>query len=183
VNVDTVFPRFLQAQHNMLYGGSKPVGWTEGFSCQRAAAIEAGLFPEELSGAGGEDGEFVRRLIERYGPGIVDKTIEVPHVRPTTTREFWRQWHGRGRSTPQLERRVHKRSLVGTAGRRLLATALSVVQIALVIPIITYAVRMSGHSPRGLSDVCRFTFVRILQVTAHRSGEWIGLGSMVRADL
>jgi glycosyltransferase involved in cell wall biosynthesis len=68
INTDCVYGRFLQAQHQHLHGATPQLGWTEGFSCRRPLALQAGLFADALPGAGGEDGEFVQLSAGRSSP-------------------------------------------------------------------------------------------------------------------
>ena len=67
-----------------LYGDDSEVGWSQAFSCRRSIAVRAGLFAEALPVPGGEDGEFVQRLSACTSSRVIDKTIVVHHVSPST---------------------------------------------------------------------------------------------------
>ena len=178
-NLHSAYARFIDAQHKYLFGGSRPVGWTEGFSCRRALALSVGLFPEVLPGAGGEDVDFVDRLSAAASRGLVDKTIVVKHVTPASFREFWRQWQGRGMAVPFLRSRVHQINFAAVIVERVAASALSMVRTAIVLPVVWRAIVITQHSPRSWADWLPFVALSLVQETAHRIGEWKGLLRLV----
>lgn len=180
VNIDSVFGRFLEAQHLYMYGGDTAIGWTEGFSCRRALAIDAGLFAEALPGAGGEDGEFVERLRRATARGVVDRSILVEHVTPATWPEFWRQWEGRGISVPFLRHLVHHVPLWRVVGERAAASLWSLVTMALIVPVVGRAIALGRYSARSWKDVPAFLVLYVVRVLAHRVGEWKGLAQLRR---
>ena len=182
INTDSVYGRFLQAQHQYSFGGDRPVGWTEGFSCRRALALQAGLFAEALPGAGGEDGEFVERLSALTNRGVVDKTIVVPHVTPDTMVDFWHQWQGRGVAVPFLRHRVHHVSWPILVAERIAAGLWSLLLAVLAVPVLSRAVALSRQSDRRWSDLPPFVALSLLQPLAHRVGEWKGMLRLYRAE-
>lgn len=175
INTDSVYGRFLQAQHEHFYGSDKPVGWTEGFSCRRALALQAGLFAEVMPGAGGEDGEFVERLARLTSRGVTDKTIVVPHITPSTMGDFWRQWQSRGVAVSFLRHRVHHVPWPMVIMERVAAGLWSLLLGLLAVPAVSRAVVLAGRSERRWSDVPSFVALSILQQLAHRVGEWKGM--------
>ncbi len=175
LNTEAAYGRFLEAQHQHLYGADRPVGWTEGFSCRRTLALDAGLFAETLPGAGGEDGEFVGRLSALTTNGVIDKTIVVPHVAPNTLVGFWRQWHGRGVAVPFLRYRIDHLSWQMVITERIAAGLWSLLLGLLGIPIVCRAFVLARRSHRRGSDLPLFAALTVLQQLAHRSGEWRGL--------
>ena len=178
-NTDSVYGRFLQAHHECFSG---PVTWTEGFSCRRSLALQAGLFAEALPGAGGEDGEFLQRLSALTSRGVIDETIVVPHVTPSTMGDFWRQWHGRGLNLPFLRRRVDHLSWPMLIAERIAAAAWSLLFGLLGVPVVSRAVALARRSKRRWSDVPPFVALSILQHLAHRAGEWQGMLRLYLAD-
>lgn len=181
-NTDSVYGRFLQAQHEHFWGSDKPVSWTEGFSCRRALALQAGLFAEALPGAGGEDGEFLQRLSALTSRGVTDKTIVVSHVTPSTMGDFWHQWHSRGVSVPFLRHRVHHLSWPMLIAERIAAGVWSLLLGLLGVPVVSRAVALARRSKRRWSDVPSFVALGVLQQLAHRAGEWQGVLRLYLAD-
>ncbi len=172
-NVESVFGRFVQADHEEVYGGNRRgnVGWTEGFSCRREAALAA-LFPEEIPGMGGEDVVFTQRLLERGCAWKGDFSIVVPHRVPAAWRGFWRQWRWRGNAVPYAEARLRGRSLAMTTLRRVLASAWSLAVAALIAPNAIAVARRARRSARGWRDLPAFWALYHVRTLAHRAGEW-----------
>jgi GT2 family glycosyltransferase len=175
INVESTYARYIEAQHQHLYGSNRPVGWTEGFSCRRTLAIEAGLFPDVLPGAGGEDVEFVTRLVKLGAKGVVDKSIVVRHVTPSAFGDFWRQWEGRGAAVPFLRLRVHHIGWPRMVAERVAAALWSILLGVTIVPAVVSGVRLARRSERGWRDVPRFIALSVVQPLAHRVGEWKGV--------
>lgn len=182
VNTDYLFPRFVQASHQHYFGGGEHVGWTEGFSCHREPAIRAGLFPEGIPGAGGEDVVFFDRLCRIGCRGVVDKSIIVPHVMPETLRGFWAQWTGRGNAVPFLRRYVLGMPLWLLFVNRLAASLVSLLRIATVLPLVFKAAALCKHSQCGYRDFFLFMATDVVCTIAHRYGEWRGMMEVCAKD-
>jgi glycosyltransferase involved in cell wall biosynthesis len=172
---DVACERFFQAQHHYLYGDDRDVGWSQAFSCRRSLALRAGLFAEELPVPGGEDGEFVQRLSTCTSRRVIDKTIVVHHVTPSTIKEFWRQWQGRGVAVPFVRRRMHHTTWPSLIVERLAAAVWSALLVFTVVPMIRRAALLTPLSERGWSDQPPFFGLSVLQLLAQRSGEWKGM--------
>lgn len=181
-NLDDATGRFLQAEHALRYGPARRrVGWTEGFSCRRDLARTA-RFPEEIPGAGGEDVVFFWRVRAADAAWRLERSIVVTHRTPSTLREFWRQWQGRGEAVPYLERRVFDLPMGIVVARRALAALWSLtLAVTLVAPVIG-AWRRASRSPRGLRDLPVFWALDHVRLAAHRSGEWRSLIRMWREE-
>lgn len=179
-NTDSVYGRFLQAQHRYFYGTDEHVGWTQAFSCRRALALEAGLFPEELP-LGAEDSEFVRRLSTRTDRRIIDRTIVVRHVTPSTMHDFWRQWRDRGASLPFLRYRIHHVRWARLLAERAAAAAWSLLFVAAIVPIVWRTLGLASLSRRRWLDVPPFLALNVVQLLAHRLGEWQGVIRLARS--
>ena len=169
-NMDAVTGRYVHAVHRLEYGATA-VGWSEGFSCRRDAALKA-TFPEEIPGAGGEDVEFVERLLRAGYNWKVDYSISVDHRVPESFGGFWAQFRGRGRAVPYIEHALKKQTLPHMTARRALSLAKSLGTVALVVPFAERAIRLSKHSPQGLRDAPSFWAAQHMLIAAHRLGEW-----------
>ena len=175
-NIASTYARFFQAQHQYLFGGNQPVGFSQGFSCRRSLALSVGLFTETVPGAGGgEDGEFARRLSMKTNRGVVDKTIVVGHVVPDTMRLFWNQWEGRGVAVPFFRRGVHHAKWPLLVVERLAAALWSFLLVIVIVPVARNAVALASRSERRWSDLPSFLALTVLQVLASRFGEWKGM--------
>ncbi len=173
VNQDVAIGRYLQADHEERFGPTRRqfVGWSEGFSCRRDAALAVG-FPEEIPGAGGEDGEFFRRLIDAGYRWEADFSLVVPHRVPDTRGAFWWQWRSRGNAVPYFESGVRGKSLAAVTARRSAAAAVSCCQLALLVPALVGVVRRVHRSSWGWRDFPSFWLLYHLQLISHRVGEW-----------
>jgi glycosyltransferase involved in cell wall biosynthesis len=173
--VDAACERFFQAQHHYLYGADREVGWSQAFSCRRSVAVRAGLFAEELPVPGGEDGEFVQRLSTCTNSRVIDKTIVVHHVTPSTIGGFWRQWQGRGIAVPFVRRRMDHTTWPSLLVERLAAAGWSALLVVTILPMLRRAAVLTALSARGWSDLPPFFGLSVLQLLAQRSGEWKGM--------
>jgi GT2 family glycosyltransferase len=178
-NLDAFTGRYIHAVHRLKYGAAS-VGWSEGFSCRREAALDA-LFPEEIPGAGGEDVEFVDRLLKAGRAWKVDYSICVQHRVPDTWRGFWAQFCGRGRAVPYIEHGLKKWPLEVVTLVRALVLARTIITTAVILPNVLHALRLSEHSPRGRADAPMLWLTHHAMLAAHRTGEWQTLAQLWRA--
>ncbi len=178
-NLDVFSGRYMHAVHRLTYGPAS-VGWSEGFSCRRDAAIAAS-FPEEIPGAGGEDVEFVDRLLKAGYAWKVDYSICVKHRVPGTWAGFWAQFLGRGRAIPYIEHGLKKWPLPLVTAMRALVLAKTIVITAFIVPNAVLALRLADHSPRGWRDAPSLWLTHHVMLAAHRMGEWQTLAQLWRA--
>ena len=172
-NLGFISGRYVDASHKLKYGAAT-VGWSEGFSCRREAAVAA-AFPEEIPGAGGEDVEFVDRLLRLGYRWQVDYSISVDHRVPPTLSGFWEQFRGRGRALPYYEHLLKKWPLPLVTARRAAAWIKTVALAAAIVPNVVMAVRLARKSPRGLRDLPAMWAAHHVLFAAHRVGEWQSL--------
>ncbi len=177
-NVEAFSGRYINAMHRLHYD-EHHVGWSEGFSCRRTAALAA-AFPEEIPGAGGEDVEFVDRLRAAGNRWKVDYSIRVLHRVPDTLPGFWAQFRGRGRAIPHIERSLKRLPLLLVTARRALVLVKTIVVAGLIVPNAIYALRLAACSPRGRRDAPVLWLTHHTMLAAHRLGEWQTLASMWR---
>jgi len=180
-NLESTVARFAQAVHERHFGPRHRdrVGFTQAFSCRRAAALEV-EFPEVMPGCGGEDGAFFDRLVSHGYRPTKDFTIVVPHVVPDSRSGFARQWRGRGRSVPFYEVKILGRTLRRTFARRLAATLVSSLQTIAIVPNVLLALRLASRSNRGYRDTGRFWVIAHVWIFSQRRGEWRGLFELAR---
>ena len=178
-NLECVPGRYIDAVHRLNYGATN-VGWSEGFSCRREAALAA-AFPEEIPGAGGEDVEFLDRLLRLGYRWKVDYSICVAHRVPSTFAGFWAQCHGRGRSIPYCETALKGWPLAFVTLRRAAAWLKTLAVAAAVVPNVVIAAKLASKSPRGARDLPAMWFAHHALFAAHRTGELQGLRELWRA--
>lgn len=177
-NEDAAFARYIEAVHRYSYDLSDML-WTEGFSCRRQAAIEAGLFPDgfPLPLTAGEDGWFGRALASRFRKAV-DPAIIVPHVAPASLGAFWRERVSRGRATPVNKHYLAGRSVARIAAESLLKSIRAVVLVGTLLPPFIRASRLVRHSVRRRADIVPFAAATAIEWVGQVVGEWQSLGRL-----
>ena len=178
-NLDCFPGRYVDAMHKVMYS-AESVGWSEGFSCRREAAVAA-TFPEEIPGAGGEDVEFVERLLALGYRWQVDYSICVDHRVPSTLPGFWDQFRSRGRAIPYSEHAMKGWPLPLVTLRRSLAWVKTVAIAAAVVPNVVMAVRLARKSRRGWRDLPVMWAAHHMLFAALRVGEFQSVRELWRA--
>lgn len=180
-NQEHLFPRYIEAVHRHNYPDVAKMLWTEGFSCRRAAAIAAGLFPADcpIPLRAGEDGRFGQALRQRHIKAV-DTTIVVRHVAPTRLFDFWRERVSRGIGTPLYKRFVDRMTLARIAGYSLLKTVYFSLLVSAVAPMLIEGYRLSKHSRMRHADMLPLAAAATLERLGQVTGEWIGLLQIAR---
>ena len=178
-NTESVYGRFVEALHRSCYRGVDWIEWTEGFSCRRACAIQAGLFPDlPFPRVSGEDGFFGMKLRSKGYRKVVERSIVVQQIAPRDWREFWRQRKERGLP-------FAKALLEGCGTCRLFSWALGrtflyLAQLASIMPVLCKAFFLARWSPFGLRDFPRFTWLYAAERVAFVSATWYGMWVILR---
>lgn len=180
-NTGHLLPRFMQAMHDATYSRKDWIEWTEGYSCRRDAAIDVGLFPEDvpIPIPAGEDGYFGRRMARKYRK-VIDRSIIVPHVMPQTWRAFWAQHYGRGRGTPLCRVFLDGLPVWVAALRAAARTAEWISTLLLVLPGAVVAGRLAYRSPRGWLDFPGFWLAWHMSRLALVAGQWAAIREIQR---
>lgn len=176
-----LFPRYMETLHRMTYARADWIEWTEGYSCRRDAAVDVGLFPEDLPIplSAGEDAHFGLRMARKYRK-VIDRSIVVPHMMPHTLAGFWSQHRGRGRGMPLYRVLLEGGPVPAVAARVALRTLVWIAGFLLVLPGLVVAVRLCRHSPRGWKDMPGFWLAWHVNHLALLAGEWVGLRDVWR---
>ena len=181
-NIEFPFPRYIQALHAQIYPDLNPLLWTEGFSCRRQAALQAGGFPEgfPIPLLGGEDWIFTKRLLSKGCVKAVDPTVVVRHIVPHDLRGFWKQQVDRGRADPLTKYFVLGRSIPRLLGEACVRSGFAAIRIGLIGPALLKALRLTRHSGRGLKDLLPFAGASSLEWIGYCAGVWRSLFSLMK---
>lgn len=180
LNRGTSLGRFAEAFHRYCYGLDDAILWSEAFTCRRSVAIRAGLFPENISGAGGEDVEFARRLLPKF-KRVLDKSIVVDHVVPDSIRGFLKQKISRGRGNVWTFRYGRHHSLPSLLSRSLLKIPLATARDIGSFPRFFWSYLRSRSDPkRPWNDMIPFLGAMVLHSVGQRWGEWEALLGLMR---
>lgn len=185
-NVEDLFARYLDAVSRVEYYGtdSQFMEWTEGFSCRRKMAIDAGLFPTGYAVplCAGEDGVFGANLRKLGARKRIDLDIVVTHVAPASLSEYWYIRKGRGQGSPQVRRFLEGWSYGQIALRASLRVARTLLMSVTLLPMLWVCYRYAKASPRGRADLFPFCWAWLIEQIAFSVGEWKSLFQICKAE-
>ncbi|MEK7465640.1 MAG: glycosyltransferase [Patescibacteria group bacterium] len=174
LNTEKLYPRYVGAEGYYVYTvKGAPWVWTEGFSCRKDAALEVGLFSEDMPGFSGEDVDFGVELEKRY-PGVRATEIIVPHIAPDTLKEFWWQQRARGKGRTNYYYYAKHFSLFHIILNTILSTVSRLVKIVIPLPIIR-AWHISLYSGRRHKDFIPFMWISYVKDAGMIIGMWQAL--------
>jgi len=181
-NNDKLFARYVDAKSHVLYDGNDGIEWTEGFSCRKSVALNAGLFPiTPVSLVSGEDGYFGVQLKKNRYKKVIDRTIVISHIAPDELKSYWRSRKEKRSALPHYF--LYKKTLPYLLCKEVVFTCYSLFYIMLIIPIFFWVLRVQKFSPRGLRDIFPFVYSAILERLAIVSGGWNSIFNLFRYTL
>jgi hypothetical protein len=175
-NNQDLLARYVDSVSQMIEGRQDPqwMQWTEGFSCVRSRAIQAGLFPAglPLQICAGEDGFFGANLKKIGAKKKVDFDIVVMHVAPSELGEYWSIRKGRGKGCPQVRFFLEKWSLIKISAWAALRVIKNIISIVSLVPMVLVITPSLRYSKRGYSDFFPFMYAWLVEQLAFHVGEW-----------
>lgn len=185
-NTEYLFPRYVDSMAAAVESGDPSwMEWTEGFSCRRELAINAGLFPVGFAVpiCAGEDGFFGTGLRRLGAKKKIDFDIVVPHIAPTSLSEYWAIRKGRGKGSPQIRRFLQGWSMPRIMLRAMLRIVKTGIYVMTVFPLFWVAGRAASYSPRGFwTDWLPFVYAWLIEQAAFHVGEWQSICEIARAE-
>lgn len=185
-NLDDLYARYVECVGIYDFYGENPqhMEWTEGFSCRRQIAIDAGLFPTGYAVplCAGEDGVFGDNLRKLGANKIVDLNIVCTHIAPASFSEYWYIRKGRGQGSPQVRRFLQGWSFGRITTRATLRVLRSALMTITLLPMLWINYRYAQKSPRGLSDTLPFCWAWLVEQVAFSVGEWRSIFQIKRAE-
>ena len=184
-NKEDLFARYVGAMGTFDQSGDPSwMEWTEGFSCRREVAIEAGLFPTGFAVpiCAGEDGFFGTNLKRIGAKKKIDFTITVKHIAPATLSEYWQVRKGRGKGSPQIRRFLQKWSMFSIALWAVLRIIKNLLLTASVLPIVWTSWRATRYSSYGAKDLIPFMWAWLIEQAAFHVGEWESIFEIMKAE-
>lgn len=141
------------------------IEWTEGFSCRKNLAIEAGLFPTgyPVPICAGEDGYFGNNLRKRNAQRRYDENIMVSHVMPEEFNDFWANRVGRGRGYSQVRSFLDNWSHSKIQYFIFLKFLFFVLKIITVVPGFLHTYRVARFSQYRWSDIFRLYYPWLIE--------------------
>jgi len=173
-NLGDLFARYISCVSDYDYTDTHSLQWTEGFSCRKASAIKAGLFPEgfALPICAGEDGYFGDNLKRIGAKRVFDTSITVEHIAPAKFSEYWSIRKGRGSGLPLVKRFLEKISLRRLIIRNIAKTFYDAAKIILIIPGLHFSFKVSQYSDRKHKDIVPFFYAWVIEKFAFHVGMW-----------
>lgn len=175
-NMEDLFARYVEAVGIYDFYGENPqsMDWTEGFSCRRNLAIQAGLFPTGyiVPLVAGEDKVFGENLRSLGVNKVIDLNIVCTHVAPATLSEYWHIRKGRGEGSPQVRRFLDGWTYSKILMRASLRIIKQTLYVLLLAPMLIVCFRYSQKSPRGAKDLFPFCWAWMIEKTAFSIGEF-----------
>lgn len=184
-NMEDLFARYIECTGKLYFSDPEYIEWTEGFSCRKEVAINAGLFPVGYSVpiCAGEDGCFGSRLKKMGATKVVDFNIVVEHVSPASLKEYWHIRMGRGKGTPQIRHFIDKWSLEKVSLFALARIFQSTLGLATLLPLI-YKVTLVAHqsNKKTYQELLPFTLAYFLERLAFHFGEIKSIVELYNAE-
>ncbi len=185
-NMDDLFARYVECTGRYYFYDNdiRKIEWTEGYSCRREMAIEAGLFPTgfPINICAGEDGYFGENMRNLGAKKYFAKDIVVYHVAPASFKEYWHIRKGRGAGSPQVRRYLHKWSIsrcIAWASLRVIKNFISTI---LVLPNLYTSIKVSKYSPHKYRDIFPFFYSKLIEDISFSVGEFQSIKSIIRAE-
>ena len=168
-NGNKLFARYVDAKSHILYDGQDWIEWTEGFSCRRSVAFDAGLFPiTPIPLVAGEDGYFGGQLKKKGYKKVIDRTIVISHAAPEELKSYWRARKEKRNVLPHYF--LYHKPLPYLLTKEVVFVLYSFFYIASIFPLVFWALRVQRFSPRGMRDTFPFVYSAVLERVAVMSG-------------
>lgn len=183
-NRNKLFARYVDCKARVRYRDPKLTEWTEGFSCRKEIAVQAGLFPSGylIPICAGEDGEFGERLKKIEARKLADLSIVVDHVAPSSFQEYWRVRKGRGIGSVQIHRFLKNWSFWKIFAWNLLKTIRSIFYLVSVVPALLICWKAARFSEYGVRDLFPFLYAWMIEQAAFHTGEWQSSFQILRVE-
>jgi len=185
-NLEDLYARYVDAVGAYDFYGSNPQGmeWSEGFSCKRSLAIEAGLFPTGfvVPLVAGEDKIFGENLRALGAKKVIDLNIVCTHIAPASLSEYWYIRKGRGAGTPQVRRFVDEWPFKKIILIAALRVAKTIIQAITVIPMFITCRKYAKNSKYSVRDRILFCWAWLVEKVAFCIGEWQSLLSIMALE-
>jgi glycosyltransferase involved in cell wall biosynthesis len=178
-NQETVFGRYWDIEYR-VWDGNYAKEWTEGFSARREAWLTVGGIPGDFPLPFCRDFRIGFALRQRGYKKIIDETLIVPHIAPSTLSVFCRLRRARGRFVALDNYYLKGMRLRRVLIRPIAKTVWYSVRVLLIIPILLEGRRLARFSARGSRDILPLAGLTILDWFSRIIGELEGWLALVR---
>lgn len=184
-NMVTIYSRYVGLHYfRKLYNGVfeerkkslNGIFWSEGFSVRKSILDQSTLFPSgfPIPIEAGEDVRFVDELRSLGCKGIIDDSIIIQHIAPSTLKDFWNVRKGRGAGTPQVRIYIDNWSYYKLFAILLIKFFIRFIKFITILPGIFYILRLKKHSPQKNSrfEGIKLYWCWLIEQTAFSVGEF-----------
>lgn len=175
INTKSPYARYVDclSQYHDSSKDSKTIYWTEGYSCKRELAINAGLFPSgyPIPLCSGEDAVFGRKVAELSHKVIYDEHLVCHHYAPSTLSEYWYIRKGRGAGSPLMRYFYYKISIFIIVLIAIIRAISTFLAIATFIVPLYRSFQLARYSKKGYIDIPIFCWTWSIEKIAFCYGE------------
>jgi len=178
-NMESLFPRYIEAEYHQIYDGHDWIEWTEGFSCRKKAALDVGMFPvSEIPLVAGEDGHFGQQLNKNGFKKVIDRTIKVYPVFPE---DFWGYWKCRQEKRSVLPTYfLYNKPFYQLIFKETIYTLYSMIFVLTILPAFLWAYKLQRFSPKGIIDILPFFYCAVIERLATITGGWDSIVRLIK---
>lgn len=173
LNQETIWGRYHYVEEMTTFDPDPE--WSEGFSCRKEAAEDVGYIPGDFLVPFCRDFMFGMRLNKAGYKKVVDRTIVVYHISPSSLKEYWGNQKWRGTFAAPFNYYFKHLPLVIVWLRELLKFIRSILRYICVLPVALKLFRASRLSPKKYVDFPGFFYVAIIQDLARTVGNLQGV--------
>jgi glycosyltransferase involved in cell wall biosynthesis len=150
--------------------------WSEGFSVRKSLLDQSSLFPSgfPVPIEAGEDVRFVDELRTLGCKGIIDDSIVISHIAPSSFKEFWSVRKGRGAGTPQVRIYIDGWSYHKLFVFLVMKLFMRIIKVLTIVPGVNYVAELTNLSPEKpkILEGLKLYWCWLVEQTAFSIGEF-----------
>lgn len=180
MNANNLWGNLVAAKENYHVKYLNDDEWSEGFSCNRKAAIDVGFIPGKFPVNFCRDVMFGANLSKAGYKKVVDPTIVMKHIVPEKFSDFWRERIWRGTFSALTYYYFTKKNIVIIFIREVLKSVRTFLKIILLFPKMIQAVKLSKYSSNKYKDIFKIYFASIIEDLALTVGNFKGFKMLLK---
>ncbi len=184
LNTDNIWGRFANSEGLMLSSSSKKknIRWCEGFSCRKSSAETVGFLPGNFPVPFCRDWMLGDALEKAGFKKIIDLSIRMEHLWPSTFKPFFRNQVHRGTHSSPSSHYFRKMSVSYLLLRETLKAGRTALKYILIIPALWRSIKISKYSPYRLHDIPAMYWAGLVNDMATIYGNYKGWLRLVKVE-
>lgn len=179
MNVSNIWGKLVSAKENYHAQNLADDEWSEGFSCNRQAAIDVGFIPGKFPVNFCRDVMFGANLNKAGYKKVVDPTIVMRHIVPEKFSDFWRERIWRGSFSALTYYYFKNKNVLLILIREILKAVRTFLKILLVFPKLLEAINLSKYSTNKYNDIFKLYLASVVEEVALTVGNFKGFRMLV----